>query len=91
MGKCPYCPHGSGSAAASSRMSECTPELFPFLGNFRTHTHHLGAHGGKQRRAQLEEREWRPAYPRWRPRSGAPLTSHDCPSVPASQLDLKCS
>lgn len=33
----------------------------------------------------------RPAFPRGHPRGGAPLTSHDCPSVPASQLGLKCS
>lgn len=63
MGKCPYCPHGSSRPAASSRMSECTPDPFPFLGGSRTHTHRLGAHGGKQRRAQLEERGWRPASP----------------------------
>ena len=39
MGKCPYCPHGSSSTAASSRMSEGTPDPFPYLGGFRTRTH----------------------------------------------------
>lgn len=39
--------HGSSSSAASSRMSERTPDPFLFLGGFRTHAHRLGAHGGK--------------------------------------------
>jgi len=48
MGKCLYCPHGSSSTAASSRVSERTPDPFPYQGGLRTRTHRLGAHGGKK-------------------------------------------
>jgi hypothetical protein len=48
MEKCPYFPHGSSSTAASSRTGEGTSDPFPYLGGFRTHTHRLGAHGGKK-------------------------------------------
>jgi hypothetical protein len=59
-GKCPCFPHGSSSPAASSRMTSALPIPLthrPSLGDFRTHTHHLGAHGGKRLRAQLEEED----------------------------------
>jgi hypothetical protein len=84
-GKCPSFPHGSSSPAASSPHDKDTPNLSdprPSLGDLRTHTHHLGAHGGKRRGAQLKEEDRNQPSSTCHLRGGTLLIATiDCPSL----------
>lgn len=89
--QCPCFPHGSSSAAASSRMTRTLPippTCILSLGDLRTHTHRLGARAAASDDDELSSRRRiETSLPPCHPRGGALLTAAS-PRVP---LVLKCS